>query len=107
MNIEFVTDLEEEMKIKLQKEALSILNELDIEYIIQFQRNNNRISFYKDNICILIYPLSNIDTADSAIFNLWSASKLLARMKKYKNFGEIDYISRLLLDIQRGIRESG
>lgn len=99
--------MNEELLSECQKEALSILNELDIEYIIQFQRNNNRISFYKDNICILIYPLSNIDTADSAIFNLWSASKLLARMKKYKNFGEIDYISRLLLDIQRGIRESG
>ena len=99
--------MNEELLSQCQKEALSILNELDIEYIIQFQRNNNRISFYKDNICILIYPLNNSDTADSAVFHFCSASKLLTRMKKYKNFGEIDYISRLLLGIQREIRKSG
>ena len=98
--------MNEEVLSKCQKEALSILDNLDIEYIIRFENNNNRISFYKDNICILIYPLTNIDTADSAIINLWSASKLLARMKKYKNFGEIDVITRLLLDIQREIRKT-
>ena len=97
--------MNEELLTKCREEALSILHNLDIDYLIQFQRDNNRISFYKDNICILIYPFSSMDTADSAIFNLWSASKLLARMKRYKNWGEIDFLSKILLDMRKAIQK--
>lgn len=84
---------------QLCKEALSILNKLDIKYLIQFQTGNNRISFFKDNKCILIYPLTKLDTSESAIINLWTASKLLSRMKKFRNPTEIDSVTEILLTL--------
>lgn len=89
----------EELIQQSRKEALAILDRLDIKYLIQFQTGNNRISFFKDNKCILIYPLTNLDTSESAIINLWAASKLLSRMKKFRNPTEIDSVTEILLSL--------
>lgn len=89
----------EELIQQSRKEASAILDRLDIKYLIQFQKGNNRISFFKDNKCILVYPLTNLDTVDSAAISLWTASKLLNRMKKFRNSTEIDYATEILLTL--------
>ena len=88
-----------------RKEASDILDRLNIKYLIQLQKGNSRISFFKDSKCILVYPLTNIDTTESVFINLWTASKLLSRMKKFRNCTEIDSETKIILDIIDRVKE--